>query len=113
MNEKAARGLPGDTLGAPRVHHQQKGEKREIIRLPRDTQKSHILHNNQKKMNFERFVGAPVCNTRFRRKMTGKGSTQDGGNVVIYNAESTKSLFRQTAEKAGFGLHFGKVLVHF
>ena len=42
-----------------------------------------------------------------------KGSTQNGGNVVIYKAESKKSLFRQTAEKAGFGLHFGRVLGHF
>ena len=53
-------------------------------------------------MNFERFVGAPVRNTRFCRKITGKGSMQDGGNVVIYNVESPKSFFRQTAEKVGF-----------
>ena len=56
-------------------------------------------------MNFERFVGAPVRNTRFCRKITGKGSTQDGGNVVIYNVESKKSLFRQAPEKVDFGAH--------
>ena len=57
-------------------------------------------------MNFERFVGAPVRNTRFCRKITGKGSTQDGGNVVIPEVESTKSLFRQASEKVDFGAHF-------
>ena len=67
-------------------------------------------------MNFERFVGAPVRSTRFCRKITGKGSMQDGGNVVIYKVESKKSLFRQTAEKVGFGSHlipFWKSLGHF
>ena len=90
MNEKGDPGLPGDTLGAPRVHHEQNGEKGKIIRLPRGTNKSHILQNNRTKMNFERFVGAPVRNPRFCRKITGKGSTQDGGNVVIYDVESKK-----------------------
>ena len=49
ISEKGDPGLPGDTLGAPRVHHQQKGEKREINRQPKREIKSHILHNNQKK----------------------------------------------------------------
>jgi hypothetical protein len=31
MNEKATRGLPGDTLGPPRVHFGEKGRKRELI----------------------------------------------------------------------------------
>ena len=106
MSEKAARGLPGDTLG-PRVSPgSPRAEKREIIRLPPEHLKSHILHNNQKKMNFERFVGAPVRNTRFCRKITGKGSIQDGGNVVIYKVESKKSLFRQAAKMVDFGVHF-------
>ena len=99
------RGLPGDALGAQRVHHQKQSGKREIIRLPRGTQNSHILQNNQKKMNLERFFGAPVRSTGFCRKITGKGSTQDGGIVVIYKVESKKSLFRPTAEKGGFGTH--------
>ena len=57
-------------------------------------------------MNVERFVGAPVRNTRFCRKITGKGSIQDGGNVVIYKVESKKSLFRQAADQVAFGIHF-------
>ena len=113
MSEKATRGLPGDTLGAQRVHHQEQSGKREINDLPRGTQKSHILQHNQNNVNFERFLGAPVRNPHFCRKITGQGSTQDGGNVVIYKVESKKSLFRQTAEKAGFGLHFERVLGHF
>ena len=56
-------------------------------------------------MNFERFVGAPVRNPRFCRKISEKGSTQDGGNVVIYEVESKKSLFWQAAEKVDFGAH--------
>ena len=71
-------------------------------------------------MNFERFFGAPGRSTRFCRKILEKGSTQDGGIVVIYKAESQKSLFRQTAEKAGFGTHlppfwegFGCLLANF
>ena len=67
-------------------------------------------------MNLGRFVGAPIRNTRFCRKITGKGSTQDGDNVVIYKVESNKSLFRQAAEKVDFGAHltpFWKVLGDF
>ena len=43
------RGLPGDTLGAQRVHHQKQSGIWEIIRLPRATQNAHILQNNQTK----------------------------------------------------------------
>ena len=64
-------------------------------------------------MNFERFVGAPVRNPRFCRKITGKGSTQDGGDVVIYKVESKNSLFRQTAEKVDFRAHFDSILEGF
>ena len=45
MSEKAARGLPGDTLGPPRVHFGGKGEKRELIGPPHFELLSHILHN--------------------------------------------------------------------
>ena len=82
----AARGHPWGPKGAPSKTEWKKGDKPPP---PGHLKITHFAELSEK-MNFERFVGAPVRNTRFCRKITGKGSTQDGGNVVIYKVESKK-----------------------
>ena len=113
MSEKAARGLPGDTLGPPRVHFEEKVREMELMCQPRgrgcEPHFAQFCTLVRKKIILSDLLGYQFATPFLQennRKKGEKGSTQDGGNVVIPYVESQKLLFGQVAEKIDFGAHF-------